>query len=307
MFFVIFVLMFVLPYQIASDVAYGYVARVAALVGIVGVPAVILGGFDYGLFSLSTSVSPASDLLPPIGVPPLYSVYDNPNFLAKLLFVGVVASFGEWITRDNRTAAFLFALNAVLLYLTESRGGIGAAVVGVSALMFYHKCDSKMAVLGTITGITGIAMFLIVAVTTPAQIKPFIDLTGRLSIWAGTIDAVLQAGPVFGAGLVGGEFLHDMARVSQPSPHSTYFKMFLRSGLVGLSLWLVLLWGSIINGVYRNVSSTVVAIGVGFVVLGVVEGSNIFGSDTGSLLLILTVGYLLSEGSQYTVQFINVD
>jgi hypothetical protein len=303
MFFVACVLLFVLPYQLNADVAYGYVARVAALVGLVGVPAVIWGEFDYGLFYLSTSVSPARDLLPPIGVPPLYSVYNNPNFLAKLLFVGVIASLGEWVSHETRIAVVLLVLNAGLLYLTESRGGMGAAVAGMMVLIAYDKTDRDTSLLGAIAGITGVGVFLLISLTVPTQIGSTVDLTGRLNIWTGTLDAVLQTGPVFGAGLFGSEFLRVTAGVTAPSPHSTYFKMLLRAGFVGLTLWSVLLWGSLMNGVYREVSPTVVGIGAGFVVLGVVEGPNVFGTNTGSLLLTLTLGYLLSEGRQYTLQF----
>lgn len=304
MFFVASVLLFIIPYRLNPSIAYSYVARVAALIGLIGLPAAIWGQFDYGVFTLSTTVSPANDLLPPIGVNPLYSVYRNPNFLAKLLFVGLVASFGEWIAYNNRIGALLVVLNTMLLYLTESRGGMVAALVGVIALLGYYGVDQRLAVIGACSGVASVAAALITVVVAPSQVAEVVDLTGRLSIWSGTVDTVAHTNPVFGPGLVGSEFLSQTVGLTVPSPHSTYFKMLLRAGGVGLVLWIVLLWGSLLDGVYQRVHPTAVAVGAGFIVLGFIEGPNVFGTGTGSLLLTLTIGYLLTKSPGYTIQFV---
>lgn len=306
-FFVAGVMLFVIPYEITAETAYGYVARVGILIGLIGLPVVIFGQVDYGLFSISSNaggIRTFRDTLPPDTVGPLLSIYRNPNVTGQLLFVAVIGSIGEWLRQRTLVSTGLVILNSVFLYLTESRGAMIAGAAGVTALLAYRHISRRVFLTGTVFAYVGITAFVVGTMMKPEIVPPIIDLTGRGEIWRATIQVVRNTNVVFGAGLYGGGILEQVGGVNAVNPHSTYLQMLMWTGVAGLVLWITLFWGSLLDGIYRNIDAVPVAVGVGLVVRGIFEAINPFGTATGAILLTLTIGYLISSGPRHTIRII---
>jgi O-antigen ligase/tetratricopeptide (TPR) repeat protein len=126
----------------ANWLAYGLVFFAAASgSGRVRGPVAILGALSAGCtFSALIGIAEWSRTVATDPTWRIFANWQNPNALAGMLAIGLVVSAGLLACSEGR-AALLYglatALNGFALYLTQSRGGLIAAFIGVVWLLIY--------------------------------------------------------------------------------------------------------------------------------------------------------------------------
>lgn len=236
-------------------------------------------------------------------LPPLTSVFTNPNDLAALSVLGLVASLGT-IRPDRHLGWSAGGLLVCTLGLLLARGRAALlGAIGVFVLLTAYKLLGRRAVLPVV--VAGIVAVLCVIVAALSDVLGT-DLTRtlfnhRAGLWQAAIRAVADR-PVLGWGPVDdGPILvaHDGPTPGGKarSAHSSFFRMFVMTGISGGVLYLTLCGGALFRGVQlindptariRYVPLSLLAV---VLVLGLFNNSPIFGLNFVSVFSALAVGY----------------
>ncbi len=290
---VTFVLVYILPQILRSEMFLRALSLIAGAVAIVGIPAAIFG-----------------DVLPIVSVHTpttvfgvefyiITSVLHNPNPLGELLLFGGVASL-IWVKKSTARRT-LFTACTVGLFLSQSR----AAFLGFAAAMTVYVVGSiasreqftQFIIVSLAAGTTGYLMLLRL-IPGPAIIEQ-VYLSGRLDIWYAAIDAV-KAQPVFGHGpgdmsTIVGAFASGSVGAGV---YNSFLRLFVTTGIVGGLCYLYIFLYSIISHtkvIASRESLIVHALVIGFVVNELFSGNSIFGLSTTSVVGALLIGYLLRD------------
>jgi len=175
----------------------------------------------------------------------------DPNDLGMLLalampiawYIGSISSSAvqRWVNRGY------FLLGVVAILLTGSRGGLLAMLVALAVIPWTMTQVRRSMRIAAVLGmfVAGIAASVYVPArsferlaTTESSISEG-DMTGRWEIWKAGIAAV-PARPLQGYGPAGWEMALSH-RLGIKGPHNTYLAILVDEGLIGLTLFLVML------------------------------------------------------------------
>ncbi len=232
----------------------------------------------------------------------LTSIFNDSNFAGEFLSVAAILGLIEGRSYDNHAGYVFAGLNLVALNFTYSRAGYIAALGGIAVFWLLNRQYIITAAISTFSGIFGLAVFQ-ASVVSNRNIP--IDVTGREYLWPATINATLQR-PLVGWGP------GDRAELIRPylpsgatpnTPHNSFLRFFLTSGIVGGVLYIIFTLMTIIFPLVYHQSSQerllppVVAV----VILQSFGGFSILGLGAISVLSAAISGYALLGVNNRTI------
>ncbi|WP_101296767.1 O-antigen ligase family protein [Halegenticoccus soli] len=297
--------LFVFPRYVSRDAFFWTISVLSATVVTLSLPMYLFG--EYTLFGLSFQLWGTQTTMPLIGFEFRYlqSIFPNPNTTGGLTFAGTVAaalaayrSYADssvpavWIL-----PGMMFLLNGFGLYLSYSRAGWLAAGIALSLYGVYVLFGRNALPIGftAIIGMTG--LFLLAIFLSLIGISS----NGRFTLWGAGLQAILNDPSLFGAGLI------DPSEPLEPyltqfrgfSPHNSYISIFLRAGLLGGFAYLVLTFGSVLDGVFRKpgVDAGILAFASGCAIHQMFEAYTLFQYTFIAVCGAIVFGYLILDGS----------
>lgn len=301
------VLLFVFPNMFAPADVYWAVACIGALFVLVSLPTTIVGELGpLGIWSTGTLFG-VQYLIPT-------SVFDNPNLLGAIAAIGAVGAAGGLLSarttiprrRDTRmpthNVIIIGALAGICVLgvvLSTGRAALLALVAGVGVLMFARWFGRNVtAVVAIIGGIVFVGLIGVAARLLPGpEMLQSIGLSGRGVIWQAVIRAVAER-PLLGwgpgaDGQVLAEFVPSDSRYVGYNPHSSYFRMFFISGIIGGVGYLILCLSALRTALAGVTSrgATTAAMVVSIFLLLVFNGATLFGLHPMSVVGALTIGF----------------
>jgi len=166
-------------------------------------------------------------------------IFSDPNDFA-LLLVSSLPIILFYLFKDDKHLFMKIGLIAMLvvffmaIYFTNSRGGY-LAVIAVLASFAFKKWGLKK---GIIFGSILIVIALLVAPSRMAEITPHgSSASGRVYAWMRGFE-LLKTHPVFGIGM------HKFTDYYSKAAHSAFIKCVAELGLVGLFIWIGLIYTS---------------------------------------------------------------
>lgn len=279
--------------------ALSIVAVVAVVLAIpVAIPALVYDTGQVGVWGDGT-------------FPALTSVFTNPNDLAALSVLGFVAAIATiWSGRSVRWGLLGTLICALGILFARGRGALLGAVAAVVIIAVYKLAGRRAALSVVVLGVVAALSFVWVAlsgVLGPESTRAVFNY--RAGLWQAAVRAVADQ-PFVGYGPVddgpilvahGGPTPGGYVR----SAHSSYFRMFVMTGVLGGVVYLLLCAGAIGRGLQTLAHPTAVArffpltfLAV-VLVLGLFNNSPIFGLNFIAVLGSLAVGYTAS--ARYTM------
>lgn len=259
---------FTLPVFLGREGIYGLVIPVAGLVIWYGlrniirdekaVAAILKGVY---LFSIIIAAVIVFRLLAGVDVRRIAALGGSGNQTAILLFIGSYMAFLKLIDKKNMLKLLTFLFLVVSLLLTTGRSSWLALTLAIGVYIFKSKksiFDSKSLALLVVSTLAFATLGLAsqVVIDEPSKNSPLLNAyervvdyggkegtSGRDEIWAYAIEIGLQY-PVAGYGWNIVERFEDFTAlgVQVSSPHNTFLNTFLRSGLLGFTLLISMIW-----------------------------------------------------------------
>jgi len=190
----------------------------------------------------------------------------DPNIVCSIMILGIFSLMTPLFDKNNKTNLginlILFLIISTGIFLTGSRGGIIAIIVGFIAFVFlnmYSKNSSKnrLKIVGTIVII--IVIIIIVWNILPKELIStrfsFSTILGlnenipgvhnRYTIWKYAL-TVFSKQPLFGYG--SGNFLIALSKVYRvTAAHNMYILLLVENGIFGLSLLLIPIFWTVVK------------------------------------------------------------
>jgi hypothetical protein len=293
--------LFVFPRYVTPRLFLWTLAFFGGALALLGLPSAL--GRSYSVWFLT--VEPWTNTVSPPGLGQEFAVvrsaYGNPNTFGLVVFAGTVAAFVEAIRSLDRGAALgallmtgLLGLNLVGLYLSNSRSSWLAAAVAVTIYACYALVDWR----GVPVAVVGIGIAIpAFLVGIYLSIIP-IDPANRFDLWRASLSAIRDNPTVAGQGIVStseviAPYVPD--GIGQPSPHNSYLSIWIRTGLLGVAAYTLLVFGSILHGLVkvRTVDVAALALACGFAVSQFFEAYTLYHNGPGSIIGALAFGYLI--------------
>lgn len=173
------------------------------------------------------------------GLPRVSSFFASPIPLGMLLVFAIPALFSRAVTTSSRLVKLGLGACLVMLFLVQFLTLSKSAWIGTTVgLLVFSACWSRSAlrrfvVVLVVAGLSGVVLDLLVGDLTGilSMVRGFTGLSGRDVLWQAAINLVTQH-PVLGYG-PGTEFTLDVAGLGL-STHSTYLRVMIEGGIVGL-------------------------------------------------------------------------
>ncbi len=294
--------LFLLPRYVSRDVFLWGVSLISSLIAAAGLPTYANGGYE--LSWLQVRLFPATFDLPLLGtkIQFLQSIFANPNTLGGLAFAGSFAALvllGENIRRGRFApipiAVTFFFLSCIGLFLSYSRASWLA--FGLSSVVYIiYLLSGRDSIPYTVISLGVLTMLFLGGIL--LSIIP-IDANGRFELWKGGIRAILDTPSTLGYGVVNTDeliapFLFE-SNLRGRSPHNSYVEIFLNVGIIGGVAYLILVGGSIAEGIIRknSVDVPMLAFAFGFAAHQAFEVYTMFNTAVAAILSTLVVGYLI--------------
>lgn len=291
--------LFILPRYVAGPFFYHLLAVGAALFAVIGLRTILSGeysiwGFEVGIWGTRSVPLVAEE------IPIIQSVFANPNTLGMILFPGLIAAVVEFhrVAIEYRSDWGLFfvpiiIINVIGLYLTNSRASMLAAAAGLTIYGVYVIAGRQAIPIGLLAAFGGILTVLIgLYIISP-------DGAGnRFILWSAGLEAYLDSPTYLGEGLIStSEVIAPYLPNGGSSVHNSYLSILLRTGIVGMIAYLVLVIGPILHGAlrYHTVSPAAMAIAGAFAVHQVFEVYTLYQYGFGSIVGTLAVGYVIAS------------
>lgn len=172
-------------------------------------------------------------------------IFDT-NQLAYTLVCLAPLSFALFLITKGGFSKLLLMVNLFVsyyaVYLTGSRGGLLAAVLGLGTIFVVFNKKRTTKIIGIVIALLLLLVFWKVSarLDTVSNYQEDSSARGRMSVWGESL-GLLKSYPVFGIGK--GQFREYLPI----SPHSSYIQVVTELGLTGLFLWLALFYYSIKN------------------------------------------------------------
>ena len=295
--------LFVFPRYVSVRLFLWTLAIFGALLALVGLPSAL--GRSYSVWFLV--VEPWTNTMSPPGLDREFAVvrsaFGNPNTFGIVVFAGTVAAFVEAVRSLDRGALLgallmtgLLGLNLVGLYLSNSRSSWLAAGVAVTIYACYVLTDWR----GVPVAVVGLGVAIPVFVVGIYTAVIPIDPANRFDLWRASLSAIRENPTLAGQGIVStseviAPYVPD--GIGQPSPHNSYLSIWIRTGLLGVAAYALLVFGSILHGLVkvRTVDVAALALACGFAVSQLFEAYTLYHNGPGSIIGALAVGYLIAS------------
>ncbi|WP_227356248.1 O-antigen ligase family protein [Haladaptatus salinisoli] len=295
--------LFFIPRHVSRDIFLWSVSLASTFAVGLGLPAYVLGEYQVSWFQIRLF---ASQFTPPLlgaKFHYLQSIFENPNTLGGLAFAGAFAALvlaGESVRRKSFSlvpiAGVMVVVNGIGLYATYSRASWLAFALAAAIYVAYIGLGRRTAAYSTIVFIGLLILFFVGMFLSLVPIEPH----GRFALWEGGLRAVLSAQGPFGYGIVPEDELI-APFVPDPnfrgySPHNSYVVIFIHTGIVGGFAYLVLMFGSITEGLlrYDRVDFPMLAFAVGVVAHHMFEAYTMVNVAIASIISALVFGYLIN-------------
>ncbi|WP_331234428.1 O-antigen ligase family protein [Natronorarus salvus] len=295
--------LFVFPRYVSPRLFLWTIAAFGGVLAFVGLPS----AFDRSYTVWFLAVEPWENTITPPMLDREFSVvrsaFGNPNTFGIVVFAGTVAAFVEAIRSLERGAALgallmvgLLGVNLVGLYLSNSRASWLAAGVGVTIYAAYSLLDWRAVPVAAV-GIAILVPAFLVGIY--LSIVP-IDPANRFELWRASLSAIRENPTLAGQGIVStsdviAPYVPD--GIGQPSPHNSYLSIWIRTGLLGVAAYTLLIFGSILHGLAkaRTVDVAALALACGFAVSQFFEAYTLYHTGPGSVIGALAFGYLIAS------------
>lgn len=251
----------------------------------------------------------------------IFAGWVNPNALAGMLLIGGLLALGLVVAESERLAKLGAGSLAVLigfaLFLSQSRGGIVAFLVGLIALIAFQLAyGAKLRVVTILAPLVVVGLLAVSVRTAPApnaNATPSLSRVGNVSstaeqssgyrilLWKGAIH-MIKENP-FGTGL--GTYRYESAR-SGLTPqtqfaHQGFLQIGVESGVLGLMVWLAFgggwLWTTV-RGSRRLSQDRAMLLGTVFAAIIGSAAHNFFDSDWQHFGIGFTFFILMGVGLQ---------
>lgn len=290
--------LFIVPSLIPRRVFLTALSGFGVFLVIIALPTLIIPQYGIGPLQIK-QWGPTFQLLPSIGITvhPIKSIFSNPNTLSFIVAVGLVSAVGEYMRQRNKQSKVKVVILATGLYMAHGRAAIGAASIGIAILILFtiypRKKFQQLTVVGFGAGVCG---FLVLTGIISLPISfPTLNFQGRIELWEGSVRAVIQR-PLFGYGPGDtGELIAPFVeKNSGYSPHNSYLRMFVTTGLVGGTAYVFLISKIIYDQFISLLSkreATLFAICVVVTAIQFFEVFSLFGLSLNSVVTALAYGY----------------
>lgn len=173
---------------------------------------------------------------------------------------------------NRRWYQLLLGFSFVTMFITQSRSAIGAFLVGLTLLLFFSRrvffatCLAAMGTIGVM--FLGAQKNIWEYLERGQQVQQIEGLTGRVDWWSFAWEKFLQRPFAGWGGFAGGRFvvLASFSQGSLPDIHSSIMEALVDTGIIGVMLLLVTLFGAwwyLISGIRsRRLDSTEKAIAI---------------------------------------------
>lgn len=296
---VITVSMLLIPQVIDRSTFFVTVRSLSTTLVLVGLPAVFIG--PYSLLGTTVGYQWQAEL-PVLSsqLYPLQSIYTNPNFLSIFILAGMLVSLYLFDTDRTSYSLFMLFANGVGLLLTQSRSAIVIGFLAVIGYLFYKIWGIqlfRLAILGSVLLGVGGLILLVTGVGPLAQVS----LSGRREIWRTGISMLLEK-PFVGYGPVPLGPIIETELGSSKSPHNSYLRIFLETGIIGGVTYSLLITSVIFYHIRiclnENLVITVL-LAVSITGTMIFETFTIGGVGSSSMLASITLGYLIHDINSY--------
>jgi len=296
-----FVTVFVIPAVIDRERIFILFSLLSATTVLIGIPAYVVGDFQISWIRVHTytHLQPFREF--GVFIPALASYFADANAFSKIALAGSFASFYQYRRYGTITAKVLFGVNAIGLFLGNSRTALLAAAAAATMYVTYVRLGkTSLRVFVTAVGAVGITGFLLL-LAEPSAI-PFIsslNFSGRLELWQGSVQAIVQ-NPVLGAGVYEPSEIVVSYTSSELrlAPQNSYLRMFITAGAVGglayISLLGVLLYRHL-STLKNRPDAVMFAFFVAFLIVQLTDTANPFGINKNSMIFGLLLGYVIED------------
>lgn len=135
---------------------------------------------------------------------------------------------------------------AIVFFLTQSIGGLGALILAVGVVSFFTKnINKKTRSALCIMGVVALVVVFLRIYRGADFVKPLFSLGKRLSYWKETL-AIIKTHPFKGVGI--GNFSLPETRHA----HNSYLQLWAEAGIVGIGGWLLIVFLFLKNLISRR-------------------------------------------------------
>lgn len=237
------------------------------------------------------------------GVPALDYI-GNPNYLAIILFIALMSSLYIYQLRNTKTEIIILLIIFIGLFLTQSRGAIIATSFSLSSLIIYryfgqpyYSYSIIMSVIGSLS-----LYFILIGLIPVTKITDFIHLSARDKLLWSSVNALKHNPFGFGAIPTSDILLEPYAvsDVAGTSAHNSFLRVFLTTGIVGGTCYLLFNIYSLIRLKSINDHPYIVSICLGLFVAQIFNEFTMFGIGLTSILTAVCFGYLYTNPANAT-------
>jgi O-antigen ligase len=291
--------LFVIPRLVPERIFFWFLARLAALVVLIGLVTYVVGEYSLWIFEVQQWSSNPSVPGYETDVSTIQSIFPNPNSFGLLSFAGFVAAIVELHrsidARRPLGAAVAVALAALCgagVFLSNARAAMLAAAVA-GAIYTVYAIGGRLTVpvmaISSVVGVFGLLMGMYVGLLD-------ISASGRFELWTASVQAIRDGPLLFGHGSgPASPVIEPYLEGTAASPHNAYLVALIQVGVVGTVAYLGLIAGSIFRGIldYQNVNVAMLALATGWAVHHMFESDIMFRWSLGAILAALAFGYLI--------------
>ncbi|MFC5279715.1 O-antigen ligase family protein [Halorubrum rubrum] len=285
-----------LPRIIPERYFFAMFARLSTVIVCIGFIPLIgptaIFGFDLSLWPYQASVVS-------IQFNAITSIFSNPNVLGFLSLIGTICAAVEYRLYDTQLSIGLFGVSLMGLIFTDYIGG-WLVLIALVILWLSYQIWGRSGVLGT-TFVGGVCGVVILAVVFDLLPGPYIlqsqDLSNRKPLWLAGAAAFSQ-NPILGTGFGTADLMMEpfLDRLEGYSPHNSFLRMFIETGLIGGGAYLSI-HVLAITQTARAITDERSFFLFGFVVIAVItqmfETFSIFGLSMRSTIVTLGIGYAI--------------
>lgn len=280
----LFILPQLLPFRQFCNVG----SRISAILVILGFLPYLGLSFTVGFIDISLW---HSSLYWYPNLQPMMSVFVNPNQLGGLTLFATIASIREWKVDDTSMAIPLIALNFIGLAFSNYRTGWVAFFAALAIFIVYSLGGRKAVFLATIGGFSSLTIVLLMmfGVMLGPEFLTDLSLNGRKALWTESINALRDRL------LLGHNFSGVVNIVG--NPHNSYLRMFVAFGIIGGSLYLLLVIGTTISAARQATTDSGVVLAMLLVAFAIVQVTNqlsFVGISMRSTIIAIMMGYFIT-------------
>lgn len=291
----------VLPRQLPSQLVLWALARLAAVVLLLGMGVYAVG--PYELFGLQFAFDGAYDV-PGLDaeIPAMRSFFVTRNSLAVVAFAGFVSSIIEYtraVRMERSVVGMLGPSTLVVLTGTGFFLAFGRAlwvISPITLLVYFAYLDFGRESIPVTAALSAGYLIAGIAGVYLAWTAGLIERVpgNRFPPWSASVAAILDNLSWLGEGLIDTRAFIDPYGTQSFSPHSSYLGSWIRFGVVGVVAYLCIVLAGLVRGVvrYPQVDVAMLALAMGFAAHQAFESYTMFSWSIGSAIAALSLGFL---------------